>query len=91
MLLLILILTVNVNACLCGCSLKNNRIVGEDEQAVQKLLEERNYISEQRDRIYEHRPQSTVGVPLAPDEEDEEKQANSSLQDAPRVLKMFVL
>jgi hypothetical protein len=71
--------------------LKNNRIVGEEEQVVLKLLEEHNYSAEDRSRVYEHRPKSSVGVVLAPDEDNEEERINSSLQDAPRVQKVFLL
>lgn len=66
-------------------------MVGDDEQVVLKLLEEHNYSSEQRNRIFEYRPQESVGVPLVPGEDEDEGRANSSLQDAPRVLKMFLL
>lgn len=77
---------------LISVSLKNNLVVGDDEQAVLKLLEEHNYGSEQQNRIYEHRAQSTVGVQLAPVEEGtEDERMHSSLQEAPRALKMFIL
>jgi hypothetical protein len=70
-------------------SLKNNKIVGEEEQVVLKLLEEHNYTSELKDRIFEHNPPASVNLHLTPAEE--EPHANSSMQDAPRVLKMFIL
>jgi hypothetical protein len=82
-----------MHACVSGivryCSLKNNKIVGEEEQVVLKLLEEHNYTSEQRDRIFEHNPPTSVNMHMTVVEE--EPHANSSMQDAPRVLKMFLL